>query len=210
MTVIVGLTGGIGAGKSTVAAVWRGLGATVVDADRLSREVVEPGTPALAEVAAAFGPEVLREDGSLDRARLGRLVFADPARRARLEGIIHPAVQREARARLVAAPGPVAVYDVPLLVEAARDFPFDAIVVVSAPAEVRQRRLVELRGMDPGEARDRIASQAAEAERLAVADYVIDASGTVADTQRRARELWPTLTAQAAADDDAPAPGERR
>ncbi|MFT8637963.1 MAG: dephospho-CoA kinase [Pseudoclavibacter sp.] len=210
MTVIVGLTGGIGAGKSTVAAVWRGLGATVVDADQLSREVVEPGTPALAEVAAAFGPQVLREDGSLDRARLGRLVFADPARRARLEGIIHPAVQREARARLAAAPGPVAVYDVPLLVEAVRDFPFDAIVVVSAPAEVRQQRLVELRGMDPGEARARIASQATEAERLALADYVIDASGTVADTERQARDLWPTLTAQAAANDDAPAPGERR
>ncbi|MCH4249890.1 MAG: dephospho-CoA kinase [Microbacteriaceae bacterium] len=199
MAYLVALTGGIGAGKSTVASVWRTLGAEIVDADQLAREVVSPGAPALAEVVRAFGPEILLPDGALDRPALAAIVFADPDRRRLLESILHPAVQHLAATRLSASQARIAVYDVPLLAEARKALHFDRIVVVSAPEEVRLRRLIEIRGMDAAKARDRIRSQATEAERLALADDVLDASGTLESTRERARLLWSELLKRAGA-----------
>lgn len=199
MAYLVALTGGIGAGKSTVASVWRALGAEIVDADQLAREVVSPGSPALAEVVEAFGPGILLPDGALDRPALAAIVFTDPTRRRLLESILHPAVQRLAARRLQDSRAQIAVYDVPLLAEARKALQFDRIVVVSAPEEVRLRRLIEIRGMDAAQARDRIRSQATEAERLALADDVVDASGTLESTRERARLLWAELLKRAGA-----------
>lgn len=197
MAALIGLTGGIAAGKSTVADVFAQLGARVIDADRVARDVVEPGTPGLEAIREAFGDGVIRADGALDRAALGRIVFADADTRRRLEAIVHPRVQAEVARRIEQAPEEAAVvYDVPLLVEAAVDQPFGGIVTVSAPAETRVRRLVTQRGMDEADARARVAAQASEEERLARADYVVDASGSLADTRRRAREVWAQIAAQ--------------
>jgi len=193
---LIGLTGGIASGKSTVSARLAERGAVVVDADVLAREVVEPGTPALAAIAEQFGPGVLADDGSLDRAALGAVVFSDPEMRLRLNAITHPAVWRRARELFAAAeardPRAIVVYDVPLLVEAAGDRPiaFDLVVVVDASAETRRRRLVELRGMSDDEARRRIASQATDAERLAIADVVIHSDGPIEETLAAADALY--------------------
>jgi len=193
---LIGLTGGIASGKSTVSARLAERGAVVVDADVLAREVVEPGTPALAAIAEQFGPGVLTDDGSLDRAALGAVVFSDPEMRLRLNAITHPAVWRRARELFAAAeardPRAIVVYDVPLLVEAAGDRPiaFDLVVVVDASAETRRRRLVELRGMSDDEARRRIASQASDAERLAIADVVIHSDGPIEETLAAADALY--------------------
>ncbi len=196
---LIGLTGGIASGKSTVARRFAQLGAAVVDADVLAREAVAPGTPGLAAVVDRFGSGVLSADGSLDRPALGRIVFGDEAARKDLEAIIHPQVQRlsaEAVARARAAdPDGVFVYDVPLLVEAGRTTEWDAIVVVDAPAEERVHRLVELRGMDEQQAWARVRSQASDAERLAVADVVIDSSGTPEHTIGQVDALWARLQA---------------
>ncbi len=199
---LVALTGGIASGKSTIAARFAEHGAVVVDADQVVRDVQHPGSPVLAAIASAFGAEVIREDGTLDRAALGALVFGDDDAVRRLNAIVHPAVRAES-ARLFAEalahdPGAVVVYDVPLLVEARVDDPWDLIVVAHAPADVRRRRLIELRGMTEQDAAARIASQASDDERLAVADVVVDTSGTVAETIRQVDELWtnlPTLIA---------------
>lgn len=193
---IIGLTGGIAAGKSTVSARWAGHGAVVVDADRLARQAVAPGSPGLAQVAERFGPSVIAADGSLDRPALGAIVFADPEARRALEGITHPEVWRLAQqafdAAAAADPEAVVVYDVPLLAEAAGSRPirFDAVVVVDAPAAQRIERLVEHRGMDHAEAERRVAAQASDAERLALADHVVDATGTLEDTIRSADAVW--------------------
>ena len=189
----VGLTGGIGSGKSTVS---RQLGAypgvVVVDADLLAREVVEPGTPGLAKVVEESGPEVLRDDGSLDRDRLGALVFGDEAKRKALSGILHPLIgelsaQRWADAE--ASGAEVLVHDVPLLVEADLKDMYDEIVVVDVPVEVQVTRLVELRGMSEADARARIASQASREARLEVATAVLDNSGSLADLTRQVEAL---------------------
>lgn len=201
--IFVALTGGIASGKSTVASRLREHGAVIIDADRVAREVVEPGTPALEAIRRRFGPGVIREDGSLDRPALGALVFRDEQSRLALNGITHPEVWRRVcrlRDEAVAAdPDSVVVYDVPLLVEASGDRPmdFDRVVVVSAPEEERVRRLVRLRGMDPEEAGSRIRSQASEDERLAVADVVIDASGSRDSTLEQADRLWRELSEEA-------------
>jgi len=198
---LIGLTGGIASGKSLVAARLRELGAVHVDADQLARQVVEPGTPALDAVVRAFGDGILNEDGSLNRAALGALVFADPEKRARLNGIVHPAVGARSRELFAAAaeadPDAVVVYDVPLLVEAGRDrdTSFDAIVVVHADAETRVRRMMEHRGMGRQEALARIAAQATDEERLAIADVVIDNSGSIDHTIAQVDALWESLSA---------------
>jgi dephospho-CoA kinase len=199
---LVALTGGIASGKSTVARRLRELGAVVVDADQVARDVVEPGTPALARIAAQFGAGVIAADGSLDRAAMGAIIFGDEAARRSLNAITHPAVGERSRALFAAAreadPDGVVVYDVPLLVNekgAGRASEFDRVIVVSADEETRVRRLIELRGMDEADARRRIASQAPESARLAIADDVIDAGGTLDETLAQVDALWPTLRA---------------
>ena len=190
----VGLTGGIASGKTVVAQRLAALGADVIDADLLAREAVAPGTSGLAEVVATFGPAVLLTDGSLDRAALGRLVFADHAARRRLESIIHPRVRAAARQleaeATTARPDAVVVHVIPLLVETGQADAFDRVVVVDVDAVTQLERLVAVRGMDPAEARQRIAAQASRSERLAVADEVIDNSGSPAELERQVDALW--------------------
>jgi dephospho-CoA kinase len=191
----VGLTGGVASGKSTVSGLLRDLGAVVVDADALAREVLEPGTPGLAAVVAAFGPEVLDADGALDRARLGAVVFADPARRAALEDIVHPLVRARAHDLEEAAPpGSVVVHDIPLLVETGQAGAFDAVVVVDVPVEVQVERAVRDRGWSEDEARARIGAQASREERLAAATYVVDNAGTIEDLRQHVTEVFRELT----------------
>lgn len=187
----VGLTGGIASGKSAVAAVWHDLGATVVDSDALAREVVAPGTPGLAEVVERFGPDVLAPDGSLDRPALGGVVFGDERARRDLEAIIHPRV-RQRTAELVAAAddSAIVVHDIPLLVELQRAADYDLVVVVGAPVEVRVERMVRLRGMTAEEARRRIAAQADDEQRRAVADIWIDNDTTVDALEHTATRIW--------------------
>lgn len=196
----VAVTGGIGAGKSSVSRLLAAHGATVVDADAIAREVVEPGSPGLAAVVEAFGPDVVTADGALDRAALGAVVFADVGARRRLEGITHPLVRERSEARLAAVPaGEVAVYDVPLLAEAgtAGRVGFDVVVVVRADPEVRVERLVG-RGLAADDARRRIAAQASDAEREALADVVVDNSGTPAELETRIAAVAADLAARAA------------
>ncbi|MDQ1712124.1 MAG: dephospho-CoA kinase [Frankiaceae bacterium] len=196
----VGLTGGIGAGKSEVARLLAARGAVVVDSDALAREVVAPGTPGLAAVVAAFGDGVLAPDGGLDRPRLAALVFADPAARERLDAIVHPLVGAAAAARTAGAPaGAVVVHDVPLLVEAGLAPSFDVVVVVDAPDDVRLARLTGRRGMTEADARARMAAQATRERRLAAADQVIVNDGTRQDLAERVDTLWATLAAAARA-----------
>jgi len=191
----VGLTGGIGSGKSEVSRRLAARGAVVIDADLLAREVVARGTEGLAEVVEAFGNDVLTCDGDLDRPALGRLVFADPQARRRLEAIIHPRVRaRAAEIEAAAPPGAVVVHDIPLLVETGQADRFDLVLVVDVPPELQLERLQELRKMAPEEARARIASQASRADRLAAADLVVDNSGSLADLDERLAEIWHLVT----------------
>ncbi|HYJ51248.1 MAG TPA: dephospho-CoA kinase [Microbacterium sp.] len=194
---LVALTGGIASGKSTIARRLAEHGAVVVDADQVVRDVQQPGSPVLEAIAAAFGDEMLHADGSLDRARLGSRVFGDPDAVQRLNAIVHPAVGVESRRQfeegLAADPDAVVVYDVPLLAEARLSDPWDLIVVAHAPAEVRKRRLVELRGLDERHAAARIASQVADDERLRIADVVIDTAGSLEQTLDQTDALWASL-----------------
>ena len=196
---LIGLTGGIASGKSTIASRLASRGAVIVDADLIAREVVEPGRPALAAIAERFGDGVIAADGSLDRPALGAIVFGDTEALQALNGITHPAVMAESTARFRAAgeadPDAIVVYDVPLLVESANEYRFDRVVVAHADADTRIRRLVELRGMDRAEAERRIRSQASDEERLAVADVVIDTGGTLAHTLEQVDALWEELRA---------------
>ncbi len=194
---LVGLTGGIATGKSTVSAMFAHLGAKVVDADLLAREVVMPGQPAHAQIVREFGPDVLQEDGALDRKRLGALVFADAQKRKRLEEITHPAIRvRQQRILSVyeeeAFEG-IVIWDAALLVESGGAKGMDRVVVVTAHPAAELRRLVERDGFSEEEARGRMASQMPLAEKVKVADYVIDNSGSRAETERRVREVYRAL-----------------
>jgi dephospho-CoA kinase len=188
---MVGLTGGIGAGKSAVAARLADHGAIVIDSDRLARDAVAPGTDGLAEVVALFGPGVLAADGSLDRPALGRLVFADAEARQRLERVIHPRVRARTAEIAAAAPaGSVVVNDVPLLVEAGLAGAYDLVIVVLAEERSRVERLVAARGMSRDEAYSRIRAQATDGQRRAVADVVIVNDGSLDDLRQRVDEVW--------------------
>jgi dephospho-CoA kinase len=187
----LGLTGGIGAGKSTVAATLAELGAVVVDADRIAREVVEPGTEGLAEVVQAFGDEVLDADGALDRPALGRIVFGDDDLLARLNGILHPRIAaRTAELVADADDDAVLVHDVPLLVENGMGAAFALVLVVDAPVDVRVARLVDTRGMTADDARARIAAQADDDARRAAADVWLDNAGPAGVVREQVEVLW--------------------
>lgn len=192
----VGLTGGIAAGKSAVAAELERCGALLVDSDALARLVLEPGTEGLAAVQDAFGDRVIEADGSLDRAALAQIVFADPAARQRLNGIVHPRVRRMAR-EIVEQAGQdaVVVQDVPLLVETGQAGAFDLVIVVEAPAEERIRRMVEDRGMTREDALARMAAQATDEERAAVADVVIVNDGDLDRLREITRRVWEGMAA---------------
>ncbi len=187
----IGLTGGIGAGKSTVAGLLAERGAVVIDADRLAREVVEPGTDGLSAVAAAFGHDVLADDGSLDRKALAAKVFGDAAALATLNAIVHPRVAALTGQRLAELPAnAIAVHDIPLLVEVGAADRYDLVVVVEAPVSVRVDRLVSARGMTADEALARVKSQVDAAERMSVADLVIDNDGSYEDLVVQVDRLW--------------------
>jgi dephospho-CoA kinase len=199
----VGLTGGIGSGKSEVARLLVARGAVLIDADVAARQVVVPGSDGLKRIVAAFGDDVLGPDGSLDRARLGEIVFKDPELRAKLNAIVHPLVRQwmhaAARAAVQAAdpPGPIIVHDVPLLVENRGREGFDLVIVVDVPPELQIERLVSQRGMTPDQARARMNAQASREQRLEVADIVIDNSGSLTDLDRRVTALWADLQRRA-------------
>lgn len=203
----IGLTGGIAAGKSVVSHRLDELGAVVVDHDVLAREAVAPGSVGLAEVVEEFGDRVLADDGSLDRAALGRVVFGDVGARTRLEEIVHPEVRRLAAEREAAAgaadPRAVVVHDIPLLVETGQADRFHLLVVVHAPAAQRVARLVTGRSMTEDEARSRVAAQADDDERLAVADVVLDGTGTEDDLRARVDALWARVAQEVAQELDA-------
>lgn len=191
---LIALTGGIASGKSTIARRLAEHGAVIVDADQIVRDVQGPGSPVLEHIAEVFGRDVIRPDGTLDRAALGARAFGDPELLAQLNGIVHPAVREESQRRFESAfaadPEAVVVYDVPLLVEARVDDPWDLIVVAHAPADERRRRLVALRGMDENAAQERIDAQVPDERRLAIADVVIDTAGTLDRTHAQTDALW--------------------
>uniref|UniRef100_A0AAU2VXW7 Dephospho-CoA kinase n=1 Tax=Streptomyces sp. NBC_00008 TaxID=2903610 RepID=A0AAU2VXW7_9ACTN len=196
----VGLTGGIGAGKSEVSALLVGHGAVLVDADRIAREVVEPGTPGLAALVEEFGTGILTPDGTLDRPKLGSIVFSDADRLAALNAIVHPLVgARSAELERAAHAGSVVVHDVPLLTENGLAPLYDLVVVVDAAPATQLDRLVRLRGMTEADARARMAAQATREERLAVADLVIDNDGPVEALAPQVREVWSELVRRAEA-----------
>ncbi|MCB1274136.1 MAG: dephospho-CoA kinase [Leucobacter sp.] len=196
---LIGLSGGIASGKSTIARRLETLGAVRIDADQLAREAVDPGSAALAAIVERFGPSVLAPSGELDRAALGARVFGDARALGALNGIVHPAVRELAQRRIaeVAATDPAAivVYEVPLLVEAGVSLPWDLVVMADAPAALRATRLIELRGMTPADARRRIESQASDEERRAVADVLIDTSGSEEWTLEQVDALWERVSA---------------
>jgi dephospho-CoA kinase len=198
VSVRVGLTGGIASGKSTVSAILAELGAVVIDADLIAREVVARGTPGLDAVVAEFGPGLLTPGGDLDRPAMGALVFADPSARKRLEAIIHPLVhQRSAELEAAAPPGSVIVHDIPLLAEVGRGGQFDAVLVVDAPTEEQVTRMVRDRGWTREDAESRIAAQASREDRLAIATHVIDNTGSLDDLRRRVEEAYAELAGRA-------------
>ena len=198
----VGLTGGIGSGKSEVSRRLAAHGAVIIDADVAARQVVAPGTPGLARIAETFGPGVLGPDGALDRQRLGALVFADPAQLAKLNAITHPLIaewmQAAERAAAEAADGDlILVYDAALLAESGRWADYDLVIVVDVPPELQADRLVSQRGLTQDQARARMAAQAGREQRLALADLVIDNSGSLDDLDRRVAEVWADLKRRA-------------
>ncbi|RYJ26978.1 dephospho-CoA kinase [Streptomyces sp. L-9-10] len=196
----LGLTGGIGSGKSEVSRLLTSYGAVLIDSDRIAREVVEPGTPGLAAVVAEFGPEVLTPDGALDRPKLGGIVFGDPDRLRALNAIVHPLVRaRSAELETAAGPDSIVVHDVPLLIENGMEALYDLVVVVDASPETQLDRLVRLRGMAESEARKRMEAQAGRERRRAAADVVIDNDGPLEELEPQVRRVWQTLEDRAAA-----------
>lgn len=205
--ILVGLTGGIGSGKSTVSALLAEHGAVIIDADAITRELQKPGAPLLAEIAAAFGPDVIDAEGALDRAAVAAKVFGDADALKRLNSIVHPAVGREMAARLDAQRDTdnVVVLDIPLLVENPRAG-LCGTIVVDLPTELAVDRLVEFRGMTRHDAEARISRQATREQRIAIADRVIDNSGTVDDLRRQVDDVWNWVRALPAAESDAGKP----
>jgi dephospho-CoA kinase len=198
----VGLTGNIASGKSAVARVWQRLGAPVIDADELARRAVAPGTTGLAAIRRTFGEDVITADGSLDRGRMRDIAFADAARRATLEQIVHPEVARlrEAEeAALVRAGERIVVHMIPLLFETGLDASVDTVVVVDAPAAVRRARIVQSRGLEEEAANRMMAAQMPAAEKRARADLVIENDGTLAELERKAEAAWRSISHHAAA-----------
>jgi dephospho-CoA kinase len=192
----VGLTGGIASGKSTVSSILAELGATIIDGDQLAREVVEPGTPGLARVVEAFGPDVLTPDGALDRPKLGRIVFADDEKRRLLESIVHPLVfERYAELEAAAPADGLVVHDIPLLAETGRAGDFDAVIVVETPAEVQVERMLRDRGWTREDAEARIAAQATPDQRRAIATHLIVNTGTREELRARVEDVYAELTA---------------
>ena len=190
----VGLTGGIGSGKSEVSRLLEGLGAIIIDSDKISREVVEPGTEGLAAVVAEFGADVLDSDGRLDRPKLGGIVFSDPQKLAALNAIVHPLVRaRSAALQEAADQDAILVHDVPLLVENALVPLYDLVVVVDAAPTTQLDRLVRLRGMSEEEARSRMAAQASREQRLEAADLVIENDGSLEALKSQVRQVWERL-----------------
>jgi dephospho-CoA kinase len=191
---LIGLTGGIGSGKSTVAALLAARGATVIDADAITRELQEPGQPVLAAMVERFGPQILDGDGRLDRGAMAAIVFADEAARRDLEAIVHPAVGAEMARRLAAHEGTddIVVYDVPLLAETGRGG-LAAVVVVDVDPDVAVKRLIEHRNMDEKDIRARMSNQASREERIAIADVIVPNSGTLEQLEQRVDELWAWL-----------------
>ena len=190
---LIGLTGGIGSGKSTVAKRLVELGATEIDADLLAREVVEPGSVGLEQVAKRFGEDLIQGDGTLNRALLAERAFGSEQNRKDLEGILHPLIQKLSRERIAQASG-IVIYTIPLLVESKSQLPFDKVITVSAPEEVRVARLVESRGMSPEAAIARIRAQASDQEREAVADYVIDSNCSMEELIERVDAVFAELS----------------
>jgi dephospho-CoA kinase len=194
----VGLTGGIGAGKSEVSRRLAVQGAVIIDADAAARDVVAPGTEGLAQIIDAFGPEILLPDGTLDRPRLGDLVFADPSKRATLNAIIHPKVgTRMSELEQAAGPNAIVVHDVPLIAENGLAGAYDLVIVVDVPPRTQIDRLVKLRGMTRDQAKARIAAQATREQRLSVADIVVDNSGSLTELDRQVGDLWANLRRRA-------------
>lgn len=191
----VGLTGGVASGKSTVSAILAELGAVVIDADLLAREVVDKGTDGLREIVEEFGEGVLTATGELDRSKVGALVFGDDGARGRLEAIIHPRVRaRGAELEAEAGDEAVVVHDIPLIAETGQAKSFDAVIVVDVPVELQIERMVSLRGMTPTEAEARVRSQATREQRRAIATYVIDNTGTIEDLRDRVTEVLAELS----------------
>jgi dephospho-CoA kinase len=196
----VGLTGGIGSGKSEVSKRLAAQGAVIIDADAIAREVVAPGTDGLAEVVEAFGKDVLRADGELDRPALGDIVFADPELRGKLNAIVHPRVgARMAELERDAGPGAIVVHDVPLIAENGMAGAYDVVVVVDVPPRLQIERLERYRGMTAEQARARMAAQATREQRLAIAGIVIDNSGSLSELDRQVGDLWAELRRRATA-----------
>lgn len=195
---LVGLTGGIASGKSTVASMLESLGAEIIDADIIAREVVEPGTDGLSKVVAAFGDSVLQSDGSLSREALASVVFGNQEQRSRLEAILHPLIKERTSSRLATSSAAVVVYVVPLLVEANVDYPFDLVVTIESGVETQTQRLIESRGLNSDEAAARISSQATEAQRVARADYRVDGSVTLTELETEVEKLWQLILQKAA------------
>jgi dephospho-CoA kinase len=196
---LVGFTGGIASGKSTVAAMLSKYDNEIIDADEIAREVVLPGTVGLSKVVAEFGPQILEEDGSLSRAELAKLVFEDPEKRLALEGILHPLIRARTLERISQSKSDILIYIVPLLVEAKVDYPFDLVVTIEAGSENQIQRLVENRGMSTEGAIARIAAQATDAERVARADVRIDGALSLTDLETEVSKLWNQIQALAEA-----------
>lgn len=197
---LIGLTGGIAAGKSTVAEHWQDLGAVQIDADAIARLVVEPGTQGLKRIQEHFGSKVLNQDGTLNRAALGQIIFSDSQARIQLEAILHPLVKAEAQRQVaLQAADAIVVYNVPLLVEAGVDLPFDRVVTVEAPIDEQIKRLVANRHMQPQDAKARIAAQATPAQRANRADFILNSNQDLNLLLKDAGKLWLQFEREAAA-----------
>jgi dephospho-CoA kinase len=190
---LIGLTGGIASGKSTVAKLLASFGAETIDADQVARDVVVKGSIGLEAVVAAFGAGVLTADGELDRQALGRIVFADPAKRIALEAILHPLIKARTSKLFSESQSAIVVYAVPLLVEANVDYPFDMILTVEASEQIQLERILRSRGLSLSEAVARVGAQASRAQRADRADYVVDSSGTLAQLEAQVQLLWPKI-----------------
>jgi dephospho-CoA kinase len=195
---LVGLTGGIASGKSTVASMLERLGAEIIDADIIAREVVEPGTDGLSKVVQAFGESVLQSNGSLSREALASVVFGNQEQRSRLEVILHPLIKERTSSRIATSTAAVVVYVVPLLVEANVDYPFDFVVTIESGVETQTQRLIESRGLTLAEAEARISSQATEEQRVARADFLVDGSVALTELEAQISKLWQLILQKAA------------